>query len=133
VDCEALAALCRENDLDLVILFGSRARGLPSRDSDSDVGVLRRSGLVPADRFLKLAFQLAQVTSLPDVDLVDLRRAPPLLQFLVARDGRVLYESEPGVFNLYYVRAWKLYLDDQATLRRWDTTYIRESLARLRR
>jgi predicted nucleotidyltransferase len=116
----------------LVVLFGSRATGHAREGSDSDVGVLRRSGLVPAEQLLDLARRLSEATGLPDVDLVDLRRAPPLLKHSAGTHGRALFEDEPGRFNLFKVYAWKLWLDDQQTLRKLDAVYIREGLERLK-
>jgi predicted nucleotidyltransferase len=127
-----LPEVCREFDLALVVLYGSRARGYARPDSDSDVGVMRRSGLVPAEQILDLAVKLADATGLPNVDLVDLRRAPPLLKHSAGTHGRALYEDEPGRFNLFKVYAWKLWLDDQQTLRRLDAVYVREGLERLK-
>lgn len=129
---EALAAVCREHDLDLVLLFGSRARGQPRPDSDSDLGVLRRSGTVPVAELLRLAGRLHEATGLPDIDLVDLRVATPLLKHRAGSEGGPLYEREPGLFNLFKVYAWKLYLDDERQLRRLDSEAIRRGLARLR-
>jgi len=127
-----LPDVCREFDLVLVVLYGSRARGYARPDSDSDVGVLRRSGLVPAERFLDLLGRLGEATGLPNIDLVDLRRVPPLLKHSAGTHGRALFEDEPGRFNLFRVYAWKLWLDDQQTLRRLDAVYIREGLERLK-
>jgi hypothetical protein len=75
---------------------------------------------------------LGRAMGLPNVDLVDLIRATPLLQYQVARGGRPLYEAEPGLFNVFHVKAWKLYLDDARMLRRLDADYIRGALDRLK-
>jgi len=132
VDRSALELLCREEDLLLVVLFGSRARGIERADSDTDVGVLRREGLVPSERFLSLAGRLTGVLGMSDVDLVDLRRASGLLQHQVGTHGRALFEDEPGRFNLFRVHAWKLYLDEMYLCRRHDKRFVRETLDRLR-
>ncbi len=126
-----LTDVCREFDLVLVVIHGSRATGHARPNSDSDVGVLRRSGLVPPEQFLDLIGKLGEATGLPNVDLVDLRRAPPLLKHSAGTHGRALFEDEPGRFNLFKVYAWKLWLDDQQTLRRLDAVYIRDGLKRL--
>jgi predicted nucleotidyltransferase len=127
-----LKEVCREFELVLVVLFGSRARGGAGPSSDSDVGVLRREGIVPAARFFELAACIREVTGLPEIDLVDLMSAPPLLQHQVGSHGRPLFEDEPGRFNLFRVKAWKLYLDDVIDFRRLDALYVREGLERLR-
>lgn len=122
----------REHDLVLVVLFGSRAQGRGRPGSDTDVAVLRRTGLVPPDRFLELAGRLTGILGMTDVDLVDLRRSPGLLQHQVGEHGRPLFESEPGRFNVYRVDAWKRYLDEMVLLRRHDRRFIREGVDRLR-
>lgn len=129
---DTLGAVCREHELDLVVLFGSRARGEVRADSDSDLGVLRSRGKVPPRERLRLGFRLGLVLGLPNVDLVDLRTAPPLLKHQAGSAGRVLYEREPGLFRLFQVYAWKLYLDDERQLRRLDAEGIRAGLARLK-
>jgi len=131
-DRTALAKLCRQFDLELAILFGSRAKGLARPDSDSDIGLLRRTGLVPPGDMPQLETQLRTAAGFPELDLIDLRRAPPLLKYNAAHDAIVLYEAEPGRFNLFRVWAWKLYLDDYFDLHRLDAEYIRRSLKRLR-
>jgi len=132
VDRSALERIGRAEDLVLVVLFGSRARGHERPDSDIDVGVLRREGLVPRERFLPLAAELSAALG-GDVDLVDLRRAPGLLQHQAGTHGRALYEDQPGRFNVYRVLAWRLYLDEAYQCRRHDARYIREGLERLQR
>lgn len=116
-------------DLALVVLFGSRATGHSRPDSDSDVGILRWQGVVSAEHFPALGLGLARATGLPDIDLVDLRRAPALLRYRAARDGRPLFEAAPALFTRFHVQAWKQYLDDEYDFRRLDVRYLRESLA----
>ena len=62
---------------------------------------------------------------------MDLRTASALLQYEAARNGRVLYEAQPGLFNLFHVLAWKKYQDEHYDLRRLDRVYVRQSLQRL--
>jgi predicted nucleotidyltransferase len=130
-DAGALAEVGRACGLDLVVLFGSRVGGAARPESDSDVGILRRGAALSAEELMELAFRIARATGLPNVDLVDLHVASPLLQHQAGSTGRALFESEPGVFNLFRVRAWKLYLDDQRQIRHLDSEGIRGTLARL--
>lgn len=125
-----VAEVARSHGLDVVVLFGSRARGQAQPGSDTDLAVLPRRPLGP-QAFLRLAVDLGQATGLPQVDLVDLTRSTPLLQCQVARHGRPLFEADQGLFNLFQVKAWKLYLDDRRMLRHLDADYIRGALERL--
>ena len=126
-----LQTICEKHNLDLVILYGSQAKGIARPDSDYDLGILKRVGLIKADEFLQLAHDLGQALEMHNADLVDLRTAPPLLKYEAVRSARVLYESRPGRFNLFHVLAWKLYQDDRYDLRRLDRVYVKESLRRL--
>ncbi len=128
IDPISLTQLCRQHDLVLVVLFGSRAKGVARPESDSDIGVLRRQGLLTSLQFNDLFSGLSEILPFREIDLVDLRRAPPLLKYGVAHYGKILYEDEPGRFNLFHVSAWKLYLDDCLTLRNLDAVYIQRFL-----
>jgi predicted nucleotidyltransferase len=93
----------------LVVLFGSVARGRARRDSDLDVAVRADE---PADLdalYVLLAPRLASSR----VDLVDLRRAGPLLAFQVAQRGQVLYERDPGAFRTFQSLASRRYVDTE--------------------
>ena len=128
---EELRAVCQKYGLDLAILYGSQARGVARADSDYDVGVRKRQGALRPDEFLDLAVELSRVLGTGQLDLVDLQTASALLQYEAARNGRVLYEAEPGLFNRFHVLAWKKYQDEHYDLRRLDRVYVRRSLQRL--
>ncbi len=131
-DPEGLAELAREYDLALVILFGSRVTGHTHAESDTDIGVLRREGLIPSKRFFELEFRLSQVIHLVgEIQMVDLRRASGLLRHNAARNAMVLYEAMPGVLNSFRSLAWRLYHDEALDFRRHDSQYIRRAVAEL--
>jgi len=95
----------------LVIAFGSRARGTAGASSDFDVAVLFDHELSLAERS-KLVQSLARKLGVSEeqVDLVDLRTASPLLQYRVTNEGRLL-EGDQFDFLRFRVLAWKRYLD----------------------
>jgi predicted nucleotidyltransferase len=93
--------------LQLVVLFGSQARGRSRPDSDVDVAVRCDA---PAD-LDALYLLLAPRLETGALDLVDLRRAGPLLAFQVARHGRLLYERDPGAFHVFQSLASRRYCD----------------------
>lgn len=110
---EAIRRVAREEELELVVLFGSAARGA-GEPRDLDVAV---RGAGPIDP-LALTNRLHRALGRSDVDLVDLRRADPLLLFVVAREGIPLYEAEPGTFARFH---------DLAARRYYDTAHFREA------
>lgn len=78
-------------DLQLIVLFGSRARGEGLGASDHDVAVLTQRPL-PALRRFEIAESLASALG-TDVDLIDLRAADTVLRSQVVTTGRVLHTA----------------------------------------
>ena len=96
----------------LVILFGSRARGTERMDSDADIGILSAFGhKLSASEKISLAEKISRQLGVSEdkIDLVDLSRASPLLQYQAAREGRILFGST-AKFIRFQVLAWKRYL-----------------------
>ncbi len=126
-----VARLAASEGLSLVLLFGSRARGTATATSDSDIGILASTALDP-DRYRRLFGQISLASRLPNVDLVDLIRAPALLRFEAARSGVVLYARTPEFFAEYRVRAWKQMLDDEIDFGRLHRQVVADALDRWR-
>ncbi|MBI4572388.1 MAG: nucleotidyltransferase domain-containing protein [candidate division NC10 bacterium] len=96
-------------DLQLLILFGSAVKGRAVAESDVDIGV-RCDG--PAD-LDNLYMAIAPRLGTDRLDLIDLRRAGPLLAFQVARTGRLLFERCPGAFREFQSLASRRYCDTE--------------------
>lgn len=110
---ESLAAAARrEASLDLLLLFGSRARGDSHSGSDWDLGFLAGPGF-DVDGFLAKAVLLLGSDR---VDLVDLAHASGLLRFRAAGEGRVLYQPEPDRFDRFWFEAVSFWCDAQPIL-----------------
>lgn len=109
----------------LAILFGSRARGDARADSDWDVGVIGAS-----DREA-LQARLSAILG-ADVDLVDLRRASPLLCDRAMREGRVLFDADGSEYARFASLTLRRYADTEK-LRRAQAESLREFTARYTR
>ena len=81
-------------DLDLVVLFGSLATGKGRADSDADVAV-RAATHLSLDLHLDIAARLSEVFRRV-VDVVDIRRADPLLLHQIFRQPIVLHDRAPA-------------------------------------
>lgn len=118
-----LGSLFKEKELQLVILFGSTASGRNRKGSDIDVAFLFDE---PVD-ILMLTNRVLTLLHDDEVDVVDLRRASPLLKLQVAKTGHLLYERSSGLFNAFYSLAFRMYADSQK-LRVAQHRMIREYL-----
>jgi uncharacterized protein len=96
-------------DLRLLVLFGSLARGRARSESDIDVAV-QCDG--PAD-LDALYLAMAPRFGTDRLDLIDIRRAGPILAMAVARTGRPLFEREPGAFREFQSLASRRYCDTE--------------------
>ena len=110
--------------VDLIVLFGSVARGESQPLSDIDIGV-RTSA--PHEQWSEIQLDLLGLFDMskdPAIDVVLLNEASLTLQFRVIRDGRVLFERRPSLWEEYVELVLQRYPDWAAYIDR----YLRESV-----
>jgi predicted nucleotidyltransferase len=95
----------------LVVLFGSLARDGSGRDVDLAVFPSAATGLLEQGGWQA---KLEDLWAPRPVDLVLLHDGlSPLARFQIFRDGRCLYEAQPGLFSAEQDRAFFLYADSE--------------------
>jgi predicted nucleotidyltransferase len=104
----------RTPGLELLLLFGSRARGDAHARSDWDFGYVAASTLEVAE----LLAALVETVGSDRLDLVDLARASGLLRYRAARDGVALFESRPRTMETFCLDAADFWCDAEPILRR---------------
>ncbi|CAK6699565.1 type VII toxin-antitoxin system MntA family adenylyltransferase antitoxin [Synechococcus sp. CBW1107] len=94
-------------DVDLILLFGSRAKGAHAPSSDWDIGICFQQDPDQPLRLFELDALIAPLLgcSSDNIDLVDLEHSSYLLQRVVAENGRTLFERHPGLYLNYCSRA----------------------------
>jgi predicted nucleotidyltransferase len=97
----------RTPSLDLLMLFGSRARGDFHPHSDWDLAYLAAPGFDVAAFLGEVVARLGT----DRVDLVDLARAGALLRYRAARDGVTLFERRPRLAESYCLEAADFWCD----------------------
>jgi predicted nucleotidyltransferase len=102
-----LAPIFKDEGLKLVLLFGSAILGKVHKQSDIDIAFLFNR---PVD-ILSLTNRIIRLLHADNIDIVDLSRASPLLKFSVVKNGKLLYERLPGMFNEFYSLAFRMYVD----------------------
>lgn len=117
-----IAKLAEKYGLSLVVLFGSQATERTQHKSDIDIAVLGEQDI---DR-LRVGIVLEAVLERSDVEVIDMRTASPTMRYVIARDGKVLYERNAERFaswKLWAMREWRdtehLRLFRDRTLREW--------------
>jgi predicted nucleotidyltransferase len=127
-DRRRLDEIAQQFGLDLIVLFGSHAKGrmVPGSDVDIAVRAVKRPG---GD--WNWEFEVADALSSTlqedggEVDVVFLNGAAPLLMFEVARSGQVLFEKEWGTFSDFRSYAARVYYDNESRFRR-QAQYLKE-------
>jgi predicted nucleotidyltransferase len=100
-----LAPLFQRPDVRLVVLFGSVAKGREREGSDVDLGLIADGGIEP------LIPEVIRLLHTDRVDVVDLRRASPLLAFSAARHGIPLHQGTRGAFASFASLSLRRYED----------------------
>ena len=100
--------------VDLLVVFGSAARGADRPRSDIDVGVRLRDDSPAARRAVELALGRSLRR---EVDVVYLDEAAPLLRFQIAREGVLIHEAAPHLWPDFRARAMLDWWDWASTFR----------------
>jgi len=100
-------------DVDLIVLFGSRAKGTHTPASDWDLGITFHQKSDQPLRLFELDALLSPLVgcSSDSIDLVDLEHSTYLLQRVVTEEGRLLFERRPGLFVSFCSRAIRQWAD----------------------
>lgn len=115
---QSLAALCRQYQIDIIYVFGSRAKevkamlhenrsALPESASDVDVGIKPSTNVKLSFRQkVELAQALEDLFGVPRVDLVVLPDADPFLAANIIRGERLYTNDEymADEYDLYVLR-----------------------------
>lgn len=121
----AAADVAERFGLELVVLFGSAARRDAVTPRDLDLGVRATTGLVDALAATNAFIELLHVQP---VDVVDLRRADPVLMMQVARDGIALFERSPTTMAEFVSLAARRFADTRK-FRQAEEEYVEDFLA----
>ncbi len=107
---DAVIPWCQQQPVSVCVLFGSQAIGQTHPHSDADLAVWPIQTLPVAARLEwigELETRLNQAVSLvivsPDLD--------PVLQFEIARQGYLIFEAQPGLWDEKRLQLWHAYND----------------------
>jgi len=103
-----LKEIVKRYELALVVMFGSAARGQTNSESDTDIAVKSWHVITP-DIYLSLSRDLDRIYR--EVDLVDLRKASPLLLANIAQEAKLIFEDTPLAFEEFKLFAYRSYWD----------------------
>lgn len=109
-----LSRFCKKNDIVLVFLFGSEAKGTSHNESGVDIAVLFTGSVKPKDylkREGKLIERFCEIYPKKEINIVNLNIASPLLRQAVILEGRLLYARSEADRILFQVQTLQEYED----------------------
>jgi predicted nucleotidyltransferase len=120
---------CIDNNIRLLVLFGSHATGKVHNKSDMDVAVRLMKGHKVSK--LKLIYGLGGFFKDKNIDLVILTKdTDPVLLYEIFFNGKPLYEYKKGIFINEQLRAWKLNIDTRK-IRSMNEKYLKDSIRKV--
>ena len=94
IDPKYIEKIAKKHGIELIYLFGSKAKNSSSKLSDIDIAVLlekyRRKDL--KDIFLSLIYDFTKLFDSDKIDLLLLNKASLAIQFNVISEGKILYQ-----------------------------------------
>jgi len=91
-----------------LLLFGSKAEGTDRPESDVDIAVYADHVLSEEEK-VNLAFELSLILKTENIDLVDIKSAPPILKRKIFENYKILYLKEPFIFYQVEISSLKEY------------------------
>lgn len=108
---EQLNNIAKKYDLELLLLFGSQIdKKLLHQESDFDVAYLSKKDLTLMEES-RLICDLMPIFRSEKVDLVNIKRANPLLMQQIFDNHKLLYCLNPATYSLYQIYAMKRYIE----------------------
>jgi predicted nucleotidyltransferase len=137
VDVEALLpcvvqALSRDDRIEALWLFGSRARNEADSLSDVDLAVLARADLDRSalwDAMLEWTGVATEALRTDEVCLQVLNRLSVAVRDAILRDARLLWSRSPEVAADFVAQTLKEYLDFEPYLKAYDRELFRQAAA----
>lgn len=116
---DRVAKLAEKYGLRLVFLFGSQVTGRTHKESDFDFGYISSRELSITDEGY-LIIDLMPVAKVRDerlINLVNFKKASPLLLYSALNNAQLLFEDKPGFFSNIQAYAFKLFVETQPLYR----------------
>lgn len=118
-------------------LFGSHASGKVTQESDVDIAILIKDNAPRGKELLHeedyLAYKVAKVLGVKEVDLIDLNSKGMIFQHNVLRTGNLIYDGDPAFRIKFETRVIIRFCDFEPTLRYLERHQLQARMGRYAR
>ena len=105
--------MAQKYSLELLLLFGSQISGKTHKESDFDFAYLssRRLNLDQEGQLINDLLFLIDKHDERIINLVNIKKATPLLLYAMTSQSQLLYEKEPATFAVLRAYSFKKYIE----------------------
>jgi len=114
--------LAEKYRLSLVLLFGSRVSGKVHKHSDYDIAVLGDKPLDLMDEG-KIICDFFPIFQTQEVDLTDLKKAPPLLMKKIFDENKILFCRDLEIYYKYQAYSLKRFIEARQLFEAGDSFF----------
>jgi len=111
---ETIEKINLKENIKMVILFGSQARGDFKKNSDIDLAFLMEEEYLKNKNVLDVRSELVSIFSSEikkDCDIIFINQAPPLLKYQIVKYGRTMYLDKDFDYSSFFSLTLKEYFD----------------------
>lgn len=105
---QKILELAQKFDLRLILLFGSRASGHATKESDTDLAFFSLKNLSFEDEIL-INTEFCNILQTDRVDTVNLKTAHPLLLNQILTNNKIIYEESSVYYSTFEVLTLQKY------------------------
>lgn len=108
--------LSTSKDILAVYLYGSYAEHVARKDSDLDLAVILNPNSTKVDDYSKRRIQIATALDTlidREIDLVIFNQVALLLQFLIVKNGLIIYDADPDLRAKIEMKMLSFYYDQE--------------------
>jgi predicted nucleotidyltransferase len=136
IDAEKLKDIFKDYPyIAFAYLFGSQASGKIGPMSDVDIAILLKEDAPKGRELLHeedyLAYKIAKVSGVKEVDLIDLNSQGLIFMHNVLKTGKLIYDADPDFRIKFVSKVISDYCDFEPTLRFMNKYYFNGYMMRL--
>jgi len=110
---DKLIELVKNNNLSILILFGSRAKGNFTKNSDWDFAFIKNQKITTEEE-IDLYNSFMKILRTEKIDLINLyKNQNPLLQYEIFNSGKVIFQKDKLYFKRLKMKNYIDYMDSK--------------------
>lgn len=111
---QKIKEIAMNHGLDLVMLFGSYAKGRAIEESDIDIGIFSKTSILTLEDQIVLNKEFSELFKDNKIDISIISSNNPVLMYNILKYGKILYTTENKLIDMLKLYAWKLLAESKS-------------------